>query len=333
MKNSKKVLSLAVTFAMSMIIFVGCGGGGDETVSLRLSEVHSGDGHPAVIGHNEFARLANENSNGSLNVQVFPGGVLGSETEVLAQVQAGAIEMLRLPVPVLTGIEERFNALFLPGIWQGRDPMFRALDGEIGALFTSIANEHGLHILAWHDAGARSIYNSVRPIYTPADLAGLRIRMQEAELMIQVMASMGGVPVPMPPGEVYSAIQTGLVDGAENNWPSYVTSFSHYEVAPFFTDNEHVRAPEALVISLNVWNGLSAEQQRVLQQAALDGAQAQRTAWAAVEIEAEAQAVAAGAVVTRLTPAQRQAFNDLLTPMWDDWTHLQYYIDRIVAAQ
>jgi len=335
MKNARKVLGLAVGLVLLAVAFAGCGNGdgGDATISLRLSEVHSGDGHPAVIGHNEFARLAYENSDGSLDVQLFAGGVLGSETEVLAQVQAGAIEMIRLPVPVLTGIEERFNALFLPGIWQGRDPMFRALDGEIGVLFNGIANEHGLYILAWHDAGARSIYNSVRSIYTPEDLSGLRIRMQEAELMIQVMASLGGVPVPMPPGEVYSAIQTGLVDGAENNWPSYVTSFSHYEVAPFFTDNEHVRAPEAVVISLDVWNGLSETQQNALRQAAINGANAQRTAWAAVEVEAEAQAVAAGAVVTRLTPAQRQAFNDLLTPMWGDWAHIQYYIDRIVAAQ
>jgi len=305
----------------------------DANVTLRLSEVHTGYGHPAIVGHTEFARLANENSNGTLDVQVFSGGVLGSETEVMAQVQAGAIEMIRLPMPVITGIDERFNALFLPGIWSSGDAMFAALDGEVGPVFAEMIKDHGLYILAWHDAGARSIYNSVRPIVTPADLAGLRIRMQEAQLMIDLMAALGGVPVPMPPGEVYSAIQTGLVDGAENNWPSYVTSFAHHEVAPFFTDNEHSRVPEAVVISLDVWNSLSENQQNVLRQAAIDGATAQRVAWRQVEQEAEAEAVAAGVEVTRLTVEQRQAFNDLLTPMWDDWTHLQEYIDLIVATQ
>jgi len=235
----------------ALAIFGACGNGdGDATVTLRLSEVHSGDAHPAIVGHYEFARLADEFSDGTLDVQIFAGGVLGSETEVLAQVQAGAIEMIRLPMPVLTGIEERFNALFLPGIWGGRDAMFQALDGPIGPVFAEIAKEHGLYILAWHDAGARSIYNSVRPVVTPDDLAGLRIRMQEAQLMIDLMTNLGGVPVPMPPGEVYSAIQTGLVDGAENNWPSYVSSFAHFVFYNYLTDNEHSRVPEAVVISL-----------------------------------------------------------------------------------
>ncbi|MCL2201443.1 MAG: TRAP transporter substrate-binding protein [Oscillospiraceae bacterium] len=305
----------------------------EETFTLRLSEVHSGEAHPAVVGHNAFAEYARERSNGSLNVEVFTGGVLGSEMEVMAQVQMGTLEMVRLPAPIIANVEPNFNALMLPGVWDGREAMFDALDGEIGTYFADMLRQHGLYILAWHDAGARSLYNSVRPIYTPEDLAGLRIRMQEAPLMIRLMELMGGVPVPMGPAEVYTAIQTGLVDGAENNWPSYVTSFSHYEVARYFTENEHSRVPEAVVISLAVWDSLSANQQEILRQAAIDGATVQREKWALDEVLAEERAIAAGAQVVRLTPEQRQAFTDRIMPIWDDYPELADYIAMIRAYQ
>ena len=297
--------------------------------TLRISEVHSGDGHPAIRGHNLFAARAYELSGGTLNVQVFGGGVLGSEMEVMAQVQMGAVEMIRLPVPIIANVESNFNALFLPGVWDGRDGMFKALDGGIGLYFADMLRQHGMYALAWHDAGARSLYNSVRPIYTPEDLEGLRIRMQEAPLMIRLMELMGGIPVPMGPAEVYTAIQTGLVDGAENNWPSFVTSFAHHEVAQYFTENEHSRAPEAVIISLEVWNRLSPRQQEALRQAALDGAEEQRTAWAEVEIEAEAEAVAFGVQVTRLTPEQLAAFTERIMPIWDDFPEVAHLIQKI----
>lgn len=332
----KKAFLYTALLAIALFGLAACGNDdGDEerAFTLRLSELHSGDAHPAIVGHNEFARRANELSDGSLTVNLFAGGVLGSEMEVLDQVQLGVIDMVRLPMPILANIEPNINALFLPGVWDGRDAMFRALDGEVGRHFADMMRSHGLYILAWHDAGARSLYNSVRPIETPEDLAGLRIRMQETPLMIRLMELMGGVPVPMGPAEVYTAIQTGVVDGAENNWPSYVTSFAHYEVAPFFTQNEHSRVPEAVVISLDIWNSLSESQQAALRQAAIEGANAQRTAWAEDEIRAEQRAVDAGVTVTRLTPAQQAAFTERIMPIWDDFSELADLIAMIRAAQ
>jgi tripartite ATP-independent transporter DctP family solute receptor len=305
---------------------------GDSFV-LRLSEVHAGEDHPANVGHLEFARLVDERTGGNITVQLHYGGTLGSEAEVMAQVQMGTVEMIRLPVPIIANVEENFNALFMPGVWDGRDPMFAALDGEIGEYFAEMLKEHGMYILAWHDAGARSLYNSVRPIYTPEDLEGLRIRMQEAPLMIRLMELMGGVPVPMGPAEVYTAIQTGLVDGAENNWPSFVTSFSHHEVAGYFTENEHARAPEAVVISLAVWESMTPAQQDIVRQAAYEGALAQRVAWAEVELEAEAEAVEAGVYVVRLTPEQHEAFAERIAPIWDDFPELADLIAMIRATQ
>jgi len=330
----KKMLALLLILSLALVAFAGCNRTEEEeSFHLRLSEVHAGEAHPATIGHTHFVNRANELTNGSVTVELFSGGVLGSEMEVMAQVQMGVIDMVRLPPPIIANVEPRFNAIFMPGVWDGRDAMFRALDGELGEFFADMLRPHGMYILAWHDAGARSVYNSVRPIYTPEDLAGLRIRMQENDLMVRLMYLMGGVPVPMGPAEVYTAIQTGLVDGAENNWPSYVTSFSHYEVAPFFTENEHARAPEAVIISLEVWESLSESQQNAVRQAAIEGAQAQRTAWAADEIRSEEQAVAAGAIVSRLTPEQQAAFTERIMPIWDDFPHLADYIAMIRATQ
>ena len=340
MKRTLFALLVVVALVLGLVACGDGGGGGeggsaatDDPVTLRLSEVHSGSEHPANVGHYKFAELAYDRSEGTINVEVFSGGVLGSEMEVMAQVQMGTVEMIRLPVPIIANVESDFNALFLPGVWDSRDAMFAALDGEIGTHFADMLREHGMYILAWHDAGARNLYNSVRPIYTPEDLAGLRIRMQESPLMIRLMELMGGVPVPMGPAEVYTAIQTGLVDGAENNWPSYVTSFAHHEVARYFTENEHARAPEAVVISLDVWESLSSGQQQILRQAAIDGAEAQRKAWADNEVAAEAEAVAAGTVVARLTPEQHQAFTDRIMPIWDDFPELADLIAMIRNAQ
>ena len=323
---------LILTLFVATFVLASCSSDDEQEFVLRLSEVHAGDAHPANIGHHHFARRANELSDGSITIEVFSGGVLGSEMEVMAQVQMGALEMVRLPTPVIANADSRFNALFMPGVWDGREHMFHALDGELGEYFGQMLLDQGMYILAWHDAGARNLYNSVRPIRTPEDLSGLRIRVQEAPLMIRLMELMGGVPTPMGPAEVYSAISTGLVDGAENNWPSYVTSFSHHEVARYFTQNEHARAPEAVIISREIWESLSESQQNALRQAAIEGAQAQRDAWAEEEIAAERRAVEAGAVVERLTAEELAAFTNRIMPIWDDFPEYRDLINRIRAA-
>ena len=301
---------------------------------MRIVEIHSDESHPSNIGHRTFIDLAYANSDGSLRVEMFSGGWLSpTDRELMAQVQMGIMEIMRIPAPIIASVEPRFHALSLPGVWDSREAMFAALDGEVGAFFADMLRAHDLYILAWHDAGARSLYNAVRPIYTPEDLAGLRIRVQEVPLMSRLIELMGGIPVPLGPAEVYHGIQAGRIDSAEANWWSYVNLFEHYEVARYFTENEHVRVPDAVIISLDVWNGLTPNQQEVLRAAAIEGANAQRAAWAAAELAAEERAVAAGTVVVRLTPAQRQAFTDRIVPIWDDFPQYRLYIDMIRAAQ
>jgi len=296
-------------------------------VVLSLAEVHV-DGFPQMVGHREFERLLNERTDGEITLDVFAGGILGGEAATLEQVQMGAISMVRIPVSLLTAVEESFNAMFLPYIWDSTEALLAAVDGEIGTFFADKLTDHGLYILAWHKPGARSFYNSVRPVYSPEDLTGLRLRVQETELMMNLVTLLGGSPTPLPFAEVYAAIQTGIVDGAENNWPSYITT-SHYEVARYFTVNEHTLIPEPIVINLDVWSSLTPDQQDIVRQAAIDSSEVQRAAWAEEEIRAEQMAIDAGAVIARLSPEQRQAFSDAILPLYDDYAHLQEYIDMI----
>jgi len=302
-----------------------------ETIVIMLADNHP-ETYPSVIAHREFARLVYERSGGQIVVEIFPGAVLGGEGAVIEQVQMGATHATRISSAMLPSLDEPFAALFLPYIWNSTDAKFDALNGELGDYFAQRLHAHGMHILAWHDGGARNLYNAHRPIYTPEDLAGLRIRVQESELMINLLNAMGASAVPMPMGELYTAIQTGVVDGAENNWPTYALH-SHYEVAGYFTVNEHTIIPEPLLINLDFWNGLSAEHQDILFTSAREASDFQRVEWQAEEIRSEEHVVAAGATIARLTPEQRQAFVDLAMAIYVDYTDIQYHIDMIIAAQ
>ena len=310
-------------------------GGGDapaaNPITIVLAEAHP-DTHPANTGHREFQRLAQENSNGEITVDIFSGAVLGAEGAVLEQVQLGAVDMMRISAASLTAIDDTFNALFLPYIWNSRESMFAALDGELGAYFANRLRDNGLYILGWHDPGSRSFYNSVRPINTPADMEGLRIRVQETELMMGLVSLLGASPVPMPWGEVYTGIQTGVIDGAENNWPSFISA-THYEVAGYFTLNEHSIIPEPVIINLNSWEAMSPEQQDIVRQAAIDGAAAQRVEWLIDEQASEQAAIDHGTHITRITPEQRALFAEAILPLYDLYADIQYHIDMVINAQ
>jgi len=302
-----------------------------DPIRFMVADNHP-ETHPSVMAHREFERLVYERSDGILIADLFPGAVLGGEGVVIEQVQMGATHTTRISSAMLPAIDEAFAALFLPYIWDSTEMMFDVLNGEVGEYFAQRLHPHGMHILAWHDPGSRNLYNAHRPIYTPEDLAGMRIRVQESELMISLINAMGGSAVPMPMGELYTAIQTGVVDGAENNWPTYALH-SHYEVAGYFTVNEHSIVPEPFLINLDFWNSLSPDLQEIMFQSARDASEFQRVEWAAEELRSEEHVVAAGATISRLTPEQRQAFADLAMTIYADYEHIQEHIDMIRNAQ
>jgi TRAP-type C4-dicarboxylate transport system substrate-binding protein len=191
--------------------------------------------------------------------------------------------------------------------------MQKVLDGPVGREILGSFEPYGFVGLAFYDSGARSIYNSVRPVRSLGDLKGLRIRVQQSELMSQMMRSLGAEPVELPYGQVLTGLATHLIDGAENNWPSFVTT-DHYRHAGFYTLTEHTMSPEVLVISLKAWRSLSADDQQIFRDAARRSSQFMREKWRDLEEESQQKAEAAG--VTIVKDIDRRPFEDAMAPIY-----------------
>ncbi|SET66150.1 tripartite ATP-independent transporter solute receptor, DctP family [Natronincola peptidivorans] len=296
-----------------------------ETITMRLAEVHA-EGYSTTMGNREFARLVEERTDGRIKIEVYPGGVLGDEKSVTEQVQFGALDFARVSLAPVTEFEPSLNVLMLPYLYKDGDHMFRILNGDIGNQLLANLEENGIVGLAWYDGGARNFYNTQREIKSPEDMRGLQIRVQETRLMMDLITALGASPVPLPFGDVYSALQTGVIDGAENNWPSY-DSTGHYEVAKYFTVDEHIRIPEILMTNTKVMESLSAEDQEIIRQAAREAGEYQRTLWLQSEEESKQKVIDAGSVITYLE--SNEEFQEAVMPLYE--THGAGYGDIIEA--
>ncbi len=207
----------------------------------RAWNIHH-DGHPNTAAMDRFAELVDEATKGEITVQVFHGGVLGSQPDALEQVRIGAIEVGNFNLGPIGPMVKEANLVSLPFIFKSVPHMFRVLDGEAGAIMSKAMGEAGVLPLAWIDAGARSFY-SQKPINTPADVKGLKIRVMNNNLYTAMISAMGGNPSPMAFSEVQQALKTGVVDGAENNFPSF-KNVGHYEVTTHYSLSEHLIIPE-----------------------------------------------------------------------------------------
>lgn len=301
-----------------------------ETVTMRLADVHA-EGYPTVLADKEFARLVEERTNGRIKIEVYPGGQLGDEKAVTEQVQFGALEFARVSLSPVTEFEKSLSVLMLPYIYRDKEHMFRVIDGPIGEKLLKKLEENGLVGLAWYDAGARNFYNAKREIKTPDDMKGLKIRVQETKLMMDLVSSLGASPVAMAFGDVYSALQTGVIDGAENNWPSY-DSTHHYEVAKYYTVDEHTRVPEPLLVSRMVMEKLSDEDQAILRQAAKEAAEFERVEWAKSEEISKQKVIDAGCTITYLET--NQEFQDKVKSIYDEFgADYKDLIDEIINTK
>lgn len=311
----KSLSSVVLVSTLMATLFVGCDKGvfikpgsvepnnnnkiNEKPIVFRLAENQPED-YPTTLGDKEFARLVEERTQGKLKIEVYAGGKLGNEKSVTEQVQFGAVDFARLSISSLTDFEKSMAVLMLPYIYRDREHMFKVLEGPIGEkILGNLERSTGIVGLAWMDAGTRSFYNTRREIKRPEDLIGLKIRSQETELMTDIIKAFGASPVAMAYGDVYSALQTGVVDGAENNWPSFEAS-KHYELAKFFTVDEHNRIPELLVVSKRVEEKLPPEQIRIVIQAAKEAAEFEREEWLKREAISRDKIEKAGVIVTTL---------------------------------
>ncbi len=328
------VLAIGIS-AAAAVFFFGCTNKAEspatqtaveQKIVLRLAETHPID-YPTTKGDLEFARLVAERSNGRIKIEVYPDAQLGQEKEAIEQVQFGGIDFTRVSISPLASFASQFDALQLPYVFGSSDHEWKVLNGPIGDEMLASLEPAGFIGLSWFESGARNFYNTTHPIKSPDDLKGLRIRVQQSDLMVGMVNSLGAIAVPMAYGEVYSGLQTGLIEGAENNWPSYMST-GHYEVAKYYTLDEHTRVPEITIGSKISLGKLSAADRSLIMKAAKDSMPYQISQWSAYKKTAEDKVRAAGAVITPVP--DKSAFRAAMSPVYEKQsTEVRELVKRI----
>lgn len=274
------------------------------------------EGYPNTVGMDKFAELLEERSEGRITLKMFHAGVLGSQPDAIEQLRLGGVAIGNFNLGPIGPIAPAANVVSLPFIFKDVSHMHRALDGEAGAQISAGMAEKGIIALAWYDSGARSFYNSKQPVNTPADVEGLKIRVMNNDLYSGMISALGGNPSPMAFAEVFQSLKTGVVDGAENNWPSY-ESTGHFEVAGYYSLSEHLIIPECVCINADAFNELSAEDQAMVTEAARESATLQRELWAEREAQSREKVMAEGVEFNEI--ADKSAFQSAMTPVYDTY--------------
>ena len=329
----KRILSLLLLSLM----LCGCMGVKPEDrlplLILRYADIQPAD-YPTTKAAQYFADLVKERTRGKIRIRVYTDGALGDEVSVLEQVRFGGIDFARASVASLSELSPRIEVLSLPFLYRSADHMWRVLDGEIGNDFLLSTRSAGIVGLSWYDAGARSFYSRT-PIRSLEDLKGLNIRVQESEMMRQTVELLGAEPVKLPYNDVYSAIMTQRVDGAENNLPSYASS-GHCEAAPYFPRDEHSRLPEMQIMSTVAMDKITEIDEDylvIVQACARESALYERTLWEEqVNVFLE-QVLEKGCEITELSPDQRELFQAAVQPLYDSLPEEEQQIVQLIKAK
>ncbi|KRP88487.1 C4-dicarboxylate ABC transporter [Bradyrhizobium pachyrhizi] len=271
---------------------------------FRTADTQNED-YPTVQALNYMDRLIAERTAGRHRIVVFHSRQLGEEKETLEQTRAGAIDLNRTNVALIGTMVPSVNVLAMPFLFRSPEHLQTVLDGPIGSEILNSLGDHGFIGLAFYDSGARSIYNSVRPVRSLDDLKGLRVRVQQSERMSDMVRALGAQPVQMPYGQVLTGFATGLIDGAENNWASFVTT-GHYKYAGYYTLTRHTFSPDVLLMSQKAWASLSAEEQAIFREAAQRSSAYMRERWRDLEERSRKQAELAGVKI--VTDIDRKPF-------------------------
>jgi tripartite ATP-independent transporter DctP family solute receptor len=291
---------------------------GQTKTLFKASDVHP-PGYPTVVAVENLGKKLEQATTGRLGVQMYASMQLGGEKEAIEQAQVGAIQLARVSVGAIGPVIDDLNVLNLPFLFRNTAHMQKVIDGPIGAelLDKVTANEKaGLIGLCWMDAGARNFYDTKHPIKSLADLKGLKIRVIGNPMFIDMVNALGGNGVAMGYDQVFSALQTGVIDGAENNPPSFVFD-NHYQAAKYYTITEHLIVPEILIFSRKTWDTLSKDDQELLRKYARDAQADERTLWAAYEKQAMDKARTAGVQIVE--DIDRKPFQDAVKPIWDKY--------------
>jgi tripartite ATP-independent transporter DctP family solute receptor len=280
---------------------------------FRVADTQTAD-YPTVQALQFMAQIIEERTAGRHRLRVFHSRQLGEEKETIEQTRMGAIDLNRTNVAPLGSLVPMANVLTLPFLFRSLEHLHHVLDQSVGQEILAGFQRYGFVGLTFYDSGARSIYNSVKPVRSIADMKSLRIRVQQSSLMSDMIAAIGAQPIELAYGQVLTALSTKLLDGAENNWPSYVTT-NHYKLAPYYTLTEHTMSPEVLVMSLRAWETLSDEEKEVFIEAAVKSNIFMRQLWTGLEESSRQQARAAGNTI--IADFDRKPFEDAMGVIYD----------------
>ena len=298
-------------------------------ITLRSSDTHP-DGYPTVEAVKVMGEKLQESTDGRICIEVFHSAQLGEEKDTIEQTQFGVIDLNRVSMGPFNNIIPETQVPSLPYIFRSTDHMHKVLDGDVGADILGAFSDHDLIGLTYYDAGSRSFYNSQKPITTLDDLSGMKFRVMQSDLFVDMVGALGANATPMPYGEVYSSIQTGVIDGAENNWPSYESS-GHFEVAGYYTLDQHLMVPEVLVMSKASWDKLTPEDQQAVMEAAKASTVVQRQLWADREAASEEKVRAAGNEV--ITDIDKAPFMAAMEPVYEKYVTDQNLKDLVARIQ
>ena len=270
--------------------------------------------YPTTQGGYRFAQLVNERTNGRIQIRLYANAELGDEQSTLAQLRFGGIDFVRCSMSTMTPYSDMANVLMLPYLYRDADHMWDVLEGDIGKQVADSFVDDSIVPLAWYDAGVRSFYFK-NPVSSKEDIQGLVIRVQPNEMMEDMVAYLDATALPVAYENVYSAIQQGEADGAENNWSSY-DAMHHDKVAPYYLLDEHMRVPEMQMVSGVTWDVLSEEDREIIKQCAAESAAYERMLWTAREEEARQRVLSQGCTVITLSEEEKKKFQDAMEPLY-----------------
>jgi len=329
MRSPIQIRNLAAAAATAGLIFSGLAAAtGSAQAEWRGWNIHVPD-YPVSLGMDQFTAEIAEKTDGRLTAKTYHSGVLGNQPDAIEQMRLGSIDYAVFNLGPMGQVIPATNVVNLPFIFKSLDHMHRVLDGPVGEQLSAAMSEKGLVALAWYDSGARSFYNSKKPISTPDDVKGMKVRVMNNDLFVNMIASMGGNATPMAFSEVYSSIKTGVVDGAENNWPSY-ESTGHYEVAGYYSSTEHLIIPECFCVSTALWDSLSDEDKDIVKTAARRSADLQRELWAQRAAASRDKVIAAGVKYNEIT--DKAPFQAAMKPVYDEFIAENPNLEDLVKA-
>lgn len=332
-----RMLRVGMLFCLMPALLAGCLGAAETPdepeLILRYADNQSRD-YPTTRAAYYFADLVEQRTRGRVRVRVYPGGELGDEISVMEQLQFGGIDFARASLSTLMNDCPALAVLQLPHLYEDEAQMWRVLDGDIGDDFLTVTRQNGMIGLSWFDAGARSFYTRA-PVNSLNDLAGMRIRVQESDAMSRMVELLGAVPLQIAYSDVYSAIMSGKVDGAENNWPSYAST-GHYEGAPYVYLDAHARIPEMQIMStvaLDRIMELDPDYFTILCQCARESALYERQLWAETETQAEQEMLDKGCIVVTPSAEDAAELRRRMQPFYDELSAQdQALVERIRAS-